>query len=77
MPLRFFKRIHAGRHLRMNLSRRGVSYRIIFVSSCKAKLSPHRRRTPRISPTDSGQQITELGRGDRHRAVGLARLHLR
>jgi hypothetical protein len=26
MPLRFYNRIHAGRHRRMNLSRRGVSY---------------------------------------------------
>ena len=26
MPLRFYKRVYAGRHLRMNLSRRGVSY---------------------------------------------------
>ena len=26
MPLRFYRRIYAGRHMRMNLSRRGVSY---------------------------------------------------
>src|SRR5258705_8044665 len=50
--------------------------RIIFVSNVKAKLSPHRGRTPcllRIAPIDSGQQITELGRGDRYRAAGRAR----
>src|SRR5882757_8469536 len=50
--------------------------RIIFVKNVKAKPSSHRSRTPgflRIAPIDSGQQITELGRGDRHRAVGRAR----
>jgi Protein of unknown function (DUF4236) len=26
MPLRFYRRIYTGRHMRMNLSRRGVSY---------------------------------------------------
>jgi hypothetical protein len=39
----------------------------------KIKSSPHRGWTPsflRISPIDPGEQITELGRGDRHRAVG-------
>ena len=42
----------------------------------KAKLSPHRGRAPcllRIAPIDSREQITELGRGDRHRAVSCAR----
>src|SRR5438477_6862905 len=50
--------------------------RIIFVKNVKAKPSSHRSRAPgflRIAPIDSGQQITELGRGDRHRAVGRAR----
>jgi hypothetical protein len=50
--------------------------RIIFVSNVKAKLSPHRGRAPcllRIAPIDSREQITELGRGDRHRAVSCAR----
>src|SRR3954470_20778503 len=50
--------------------------RIIFVENVKAKPSSHRSRAPgflRIAPIDSGQQITELGRGDRHRAVGRAR----
>src|SRR6478609_1579089 len=50
--------------------------RIIFVENVKAKPSSHRSRAPgflRIAPIDSGQQITELGRGDRHRAVDRAR----
>src|ERR1700704_1031790 len=50
--------------------------RIIFVKNVKAKPSSHRSRAPsflRIAPIDSGQQITELGRGDRHRAVGRDR----
>src|SRR3954447_19930887 len=50
--------------------------RIIFVENVKAKPSSHRSRAPgflRIAPINSGQQITELGRGDRHRAVGRAR----
>src|SRR3954469_13585455 len=50
--------------------------RIIFVENVKAKPSSHRGRAPgflRIAPIDARQQITELGRGDRHRAVGRAR----
>src|SRR5271167_910283 len=50
--------------------------RIIFVKNVKAKPSSHRGRTPcllRITPIDSRKQVTELGRGDRHRAVGRAR----
>src|ERR1700704_6191962 len=50
--------------------------RIIFVENVKAKPSSHRSRAPgflRIAPINSGQQITELGRGDRHRAVDRAR----
>ena len=50
--------------------------KIIFVENVKAKPSSHRSRAPgflRIAPIDSGQQITELGRGDRHRAVDRAR----
>src|SRR3981189_637438 len=51
---------------------KSLGNRIIFVSNVKAKLSPHRGRAPcllRIAPIDSREQITELGRGDRHRAV--------
>src|SRR3954447_17730842 len=50
--------------------------RIIFVENVKAKPSSHRGRTPcrlRITPIDSRKQVTELRRGDRHRAVGRAR----
>src|SRR3954452_5519866 len=50
--------------------------RIIFVENVKAKPSSHRSRAPgflRIAPIDSGQQTTELCRGDRHRAVDRAR----
>ena len=50
--------------------------RIIFVGNVKAKLLSHRGRAPcllRIAPIDSREQITELGRGDRHRAVSRAR----
>ena len=49
--------------------------RIIFVGNVKAKPSPHRGRAPgflRISPIDSGQQVTKLGRRDRYRAVRRA-----
>jgi hypothetical protein len=50
--------------------------RIIFVKNVKAKPSSHRGRAPgflRITPIDSRKQVTELGRGDRHRAVSSAR----
>ena len=50
--------------------------KIIFVKNVKAKPSSHRGRTPsrlRITPIDSRKQVTELRRGDRHRAVGRAR----
>src|SRR5271154_4615465 len=49
--------------------------RIIFVKNVKAKSSPHRCRAPcflRISPIDSGQQVTKLGRGNRYRAIRRA-----
>src|ERR1039458_5129237 len=50
--------------------------RIIFVKNVKVKSSPHRRRAPcflRIAPIDSREQISQLGRGDRHRAMRRAR----
>src|SRR3982074_3793601 len=53
-----------------------VMISVIFVEQVKAKPSSPRRRAPdfrRIGPIGSGQQITELGRGDRHRAVDRAR----
>src|ERR1700720_4652511 len=53
-----------------------LANRIIFVKNVKAKPSSHRGQTPsrlRITPIDSRKQVTELRRGDRHRAFGRAR----
>ena len=64
-----------GAHLHIEIPM-ALGNKIIFVSNVKAKLSPHRGRAPcllRIAPIDSREQITELGRGDRHRAVSRAR----
>ena len=75
--LRDYHRMRGGKIGWQRFRRRCHASRESYSSAtAKKKPSAHRRRAPcllRIAPIDSGQQVAELGRRDRHRAAGRTR----